>query len=514
MAGLVLSNGLTGCTSSKPGENKQPNSTSGTVTGTSPVYPMKTSTKLRVWASNQASHVCSSYEELPWYKESVKRTGISVEWIHPATGNTLAMMLASGDIPDVILNSWIGFKGGPEKAINDGTILALNEPMDKYMPNLKKFLQTDALMDKAIKTDAGKYYCVPQVRSYLDAKIPGTIYQGPIVRQDWLDELSIKMPATIDDWTVMLKAFKDKKGATAPLTVQKASTGFIGSFGIQYNFYQEDGKVKYGAVQPEYKDYLALMNKWYTEGLLDSEYGKVDGKNETAKITGGQSGASHGLITGQLMGWNTAMKDKNPTFKMVGAPVPAASKNSTKPVLGSYSSRMGGGCAAISATSKNVEVAARWLDWAFTEEGHFTYCFGVPGESYNLVNGSPKVVAEKWEDTDKRYYYSWWNGPYVMGDDSKEEQTRSKDELSYIKQWVTNIEKFVIPEITLSESEGQQREDVMGAIKTYVDSMHLKFIKGEEPLSNFDQYIAQVRKMGIDQGIEITQAALDRYKKR
>ena len=45
-----------------------------------------------------------------------------------------------------------------------------------------------------------------------------SVQSGPIIRADWLEELGLEVPQTIDDWTNVLTAFKEQKGAQAPLT--------------------------------------------------------------------------------------------------------------------------------------------------------------------------------------------------------------------------------------------------------------------------------------------------------
>ena len=54
----------------------------------------------------------------------------------------------------------------------------------------------------------------------------------------------------------------------------------------------------------------------------------------------------------------------------------------------------------------------------------------------------------------------------------------------------------------------------MSDITTYNDEMFMKFILGAEPIENFDKYVAQVKKLGIDKVVAIYQAAYDRYRKR
>ncbi|KHF35696.1 hypothetical protein CM49_01937 [Paenibacillus sp. P1XP2] len=50
--------------------------------------------------------------------------------------------------------------------------------------------------------------------------------------------------------------------------------------------------MKYGPIQPEYKEFLTTMNKWYKEGLLDKDFAAPNDKLFDAKMTGNQLGAA------------------------------------------------------------------------------------------------------------------------------------------------------------------------------------------------------------------------------
>ncbi|MNI80736.1 hypothetical protein D3C73_1372900 [compost metagenome] len=55
---------------------------------------------------------------------------------------------------------------------------------------------------------------------------------------------------------------------------------------------------------------------------------------------------------------------------------------------------------------------------------------------------------------------------------------------------------------------------ITNEVNTYGDEMLLKFIMGAEPMENFDKYVEQMKKLGIEKAIAMQQAALDRYNKR
>ena len=92
-----------------------------------------------------------------------------------------------------------------------------------------------------------------------------------MLRQDWLNDLGLEVPTTISEWKNVLQQFKEKKGASAPLSM--APNGFVWAcFVDAYNttrdFYIDNGKVVYGPAEPQYKDFLKEMNDWYKDCLL------------------------------------------------------------------------------------------------------------------------------------------------------------------------------------------------------------------------------------------------------
>ena len=64
----------------------------------------------------------------------------------------------------------------------------------------------------------------------------------------------------------VLAQFKEKKGATAPLTILSNFWdvgAFMGAYGVKNGFILDDsGKVVYGPMQDGYKEFLIKMNDW------------------------------------------------------------------------------------------------------------------------------------------------------------------------------------------------------------------------------------------------------------
>lgn len=248
-------------------------------------------------------------------------------------------------------------------------------------------------IDKQIKTDDGSYYVFPFIQG--DDML--RTYQGPIIRKDWLDELGLPLPVTIDDWYTVLKAFKEQKGIEAPLTFLGVpnplfgleSGGFVGAYGIKKGFYLDQGEVKYGPLEQGYKSFLALFRKWYAEGLIDKNIATVDTKTLDSNMISGRSGASIWNAGAGIGTWQPIVMDKQPKAQFVPAPYPVLQEGD-KPKFGQRTyAYTGSGGVAISSKSENVEEAARMLDYGYSPEGHLLFNFGIEGLSYVMKDGYP-----------------------------------------------------------------------------------------------------------------------------
>ena len=100
-----------------------------------------------------------------------------------------------------------------DDAIAQGDICDLTELVPKYAPNYYKIIQQKDIKDIAY-TDSGRIAAVYSIKQ--NSQKP---WCGLQIRKDWLDELGLEIPVTYDDWETVLTAFKEKKGATAPLWI-------------------------------------------------------------------------------------------------------------------------------------------------------------------------------------------------------------------------------------------------------------------------------------------------------
>ncbi|MDR1637963.1 MAG: extracellular solute-binding protein [Treponema sp.] len=519
---------MAGCGGKNGGSQGAPDSGAG-----GPVsYPVKTGVTLTWWQDMNAN-VSPNFTNLgdsPFGKGLQERTGIKISFQHPPSGGVneqFNLLVADGNLPDIMERNWLEeYPGGPEKAIADGVIIKLNGIIEKYAPNLNAYLKAHPDIDRMVKTDNGSYYCFPFIRGD-----PGLLVsRGLIVRQDWLDELGLSVPETIEEWHTVLTAFKTRKNSRAPFTFEYTTSGLndVLGFALAYKaprifFVGEDGKIRFGAVEKGRRDYLATMARWYKEGLIDPDIASLQLQQVSAKMTGDQSGASMGWLGSRLGVWTNAAIATNPAYRLTATPFPVLRKGD-KPLMSStelpYAQT---GSAAITGSCENVEIAARLLDWAYSPEGHLFYNFGIEGESYNMVDGYPAYTdiilknPQGWPVAQGlgAYVRSVYNGPFVQDIRYFDQYMTLPAQKEGYKTWaIEGALKYVLPTITPTPEESREFARIMNEINTYRDEMELKFILGTEDLSIWDSYVSTIQKMGLDRAQAIQEAAMTRYNAR
>ncbi|HOJ11944.1 MAG TPA: extracellular solute-binding protein [Clostridiales bacterium] len=494
-------------------------------------YPINTEVTLSYWTplNSKVSANYASLGDTPFAKELEKRTGVKINYMHSLIGNeseALNLMIASMDLPDIIDADMSYFSGGPETLIGDNIILKLNDIIDQYAPNFKKILQIDAELDKMVRTDESSYFGFP----YITDTEEDLCWRGPGIRKDWLDELGLQLPETIEEWYTALKAFKEKKNVIAPFSWNGSGTNalrafsegsFIGAYGVYLGFYQENGKVKYGPYEKEYKDFLATMAKWYKEKLIDQNFASTDKKGLDANIINGNSGATILNRGGGFTLYIPALEKADPKSDLQPTAFPVLNKGD-KPKFGHWLQKYRNIAAVITSKCRNVKIAAKWLDYGYTEEGSMLNNYGIENVSYTIKNGIPKFTDEVLKNPDGKpvdeslaqYARIVYSGPFAtrsMYNQLNIYEAQRNADLMWPK---TDMVKHVMPPVTHSKNEGTQYSKIMNDVDTYLQEYSVKVIMGIESLNNFDAYIGQLKNTGIEDAISIQQTALDRYKRR
>jgi len=217
----------------------------------------------------------------------------------------LNVSIASGDLPDIM---WVEAQQLAELTEND-MILDLTELYEQYAsPVAKEILQQDMKAFNTAKI-GGKLMAIPHTSSAVDG-LP-VLY----VRTDWLTNLGLEEPKTMQDVIAIAEAFTkndpDQNGTddTFGIAFTKTfltdthfgTTGFMSGFhAYPTKWIEKDGQLAYGSIQPEVKQGLEVLQTLYKNGMMDKEFGVKDRAKVTESVAGGKVGLFYGSMSAPL----------------------------------------------------------------------------------------------------------------------------------------------------------------------------------------------------------------------
>ncbi len=468
-----------------------------------------------------------SFDQLPLGQELEKVTGFDMDMVHVENKQAMNLLLASGELPDIIgYNFQLNYTGGEAKAIQEGLIYPMSEEFVKQnAPDYWKAISSNPDILKQVKTPEGDIYGFAFI---LGDELLKNGY-GLIVRDDWCEELGLELPETADEYYNMLKAFKEQKGVEIPLCVNfdflkdQLNRGIITSpFGlVTMDTYVDNGTVKIGYALPEFKGVLEWLHKLYEEKLLDPNFATVDKETITANMLTGKSGASSGACGSVLGTWLTTNKNVE-GYSLAGLKNLVAKKGD-EPMYGHYNTDVVGGVTAITTQCKDPVKAAQFLNYGYTEAGHLLYNFGIEGKSYEMIEGKPTFTDLVLNNPDglsrqqalSEYELAYGNGPFVQDKDYLLQYYGEEAQKVALERWADhNAKQYKLPRITINGEDAGEYSSLTSELQTYRDEMIIKFIRGEESLDNFDKYLSTLESMGIGRMQEIVQAAVDEYNAR
>ncbi len=490
-------------------------------------YPMEDTT-LTINYTSDGSNLYDNSSAPEWCKDILfmenlkKATGVTLEDVggSPAaqqTSEEFLLMLASGEYPDIMYINWLIYPGGPEAAFDEDYIIDLRD-VSEYMPNLTKYLEENPDIEKMITTEDGKIYAAPYIKQEEQL-----VQTGLVVRQDWLDQVGMEVPKTYQEMHDVLEAFKNECGANAPLTFENrwlfleyAASSISSAWNTAYPFYIDDeDKVQFGPLTENYKEFITEMAKWYSEGLIDVDVASVDKATVQAKFSNGEAG----IAVQQIGNVENCQAANEGTDYAVTGMHSLAESDDAEPQFSQYTAMYDGGFGfGISTQCKNVEAAARWLDYFYSEEGSMLINYGIEGVTYEMVDGKPQFTdlimnnEETPNPTSARSYVAQYrNWPHVTVDANVQYPETSKEILS---AWRANMGEHAYPTLILSEDEQSVVTEYWNDIDTYCREMITKFMIGTEDLSNWDSFIDTIKSMGIEEVLAARQSAYERYASR
>ena len=435
------------------------------------------------------------------------------------------LMIAGGDYTDIIgvMNYYGSSSGaaagsaGHEKAIEDGIIIDLYDDLKEYAPNYWTLLTSDDNAYMTMRTQSGYMGCIAQL-----LKKAGTENQGMIVRKDWLKASGVENLNTLDQYEQYLTYCKDNYDAYAYLQYEGLDTDWGSAFNITPGaFNVVDGKVVHSFTTDAFKSYLTKMNDWYQKGLFNDDF-----YNDT-DITTVRTDMANDLcsfVDGSAEGMSNIfdMNPENTAMELQATAYPKA--DGVDEIHVGFESKLikNSDTWAVSTACADPIPLLKLVNWLYSEEGQLVYNWGEEGVSFEYdENGQPQWTDLVVNNPDglnfmfASYLYAtgvgsvYFPGVYDMEKgfySYNDDQLEAVDTLASLTDGANNLPAYV----SLDNAEQDRYNSIATDLDTYAKGMILKFILGDEPMSNYQSFLDTCMDMGLQQMTEIYQGAYDR----
>lgn len=399
----------------------------------------------------------------------------------------LNVIMASRNLPDLIHSYnpvWY------DEYVKKGALLPLDDYIDQYGAALKTYIPDEAWERMRYN---GRIYAVPSLTEVQGIEL---MY----VRKDWLDNLGLEPPRTLDEYYEVIKAFAkndpdrnglhdtigliftEKMGRTAPI---------FGAYGVQLNSWLErDGKLVNGSTLPETKEALGFLAKLYHEGLLDPEFPLNRLSVFHEKIENGKVGMFSAAWY-DTRGPIALNKKKDPSAKWIALEYPVGPKGYS----GVYDTDLIRGFNVVPAGTSHPEEVIKLLNF-IAGEGRETLKFGFKNEIWTMQDG--KMVTN-FEEHDKHLYRGIYQA-LVDVFDPKTTKARLDslgdfhlyENLQMIERNLIRNQFYGTPTPAMTQYAGHLEE---------LQQLFTEIVMGIVPLDEFDRFVKRWYQEG---GAEIT----------
>lgn len=482
--------------------------------------------------AQKAGPLTPNFDEMVLFDWAEAQTNVHINWTNIANADYQErknLLLASGDLPDAFWNT--GFSdfdivtyGG------NGTLIPLEDLIPQYAPNISAAFEKYPALKAAVTAPDGHIYTLPSMVQMGEGSGIGAVRFFHAINQEWLDNLGLDMPTTMEEFHDVLVAFKTQdpngngQADEIPFSFMFdwwcADIGdFFGAFGMPDTIadYEHvivrDGQVIYTAVQPEYRDAIAYFQPWVDEGLIDFESFTQDVQTYLAK---GKAGDEPQL--GSYIWWEieeVVGPDRANQYVLVP---PMAGPTGIRGVGHANGSGFGRAAFAITSANPMPELTLQWVDLFYEPFVSAQVIWGPVGIIYEQDANGQLVNLPLPEDVSMGEFRQTvapeglgiiFNSDFGTVVDMEPRAKQRIEDLTRV--YLPFAEDEWYPTVFFTPEELDQLNLIEFDINEFVNLKRAQWLSTGGIEAEWDGYLAQLESMGLPEMLTIYQAALDRY---
>lgn len=503
------------------------------------------------------------------YCKKILNIDFDIKAIDPSAWNEQkSLMLNTGDLPDLFLGC--GFSTGDMMNYFSEQELGydMTELINRYAPGIKDAFADEPVINKMAVTPDGKILSLPY---YVDPS--NSVPERFWIRNDWLGRVGLGVPKTLDEFRNTLIAFRDKitlPGNQKPVPYSGTWGGYgtRNQMAVAYGYTSAGNALSYNSAVPEYsyfpmsphyRDYLTYLAGLYSGGLMDPDMFTQTSVEHLAKVSANLVGATGGAAQYILLPNEASDLDrKDYTYSAISS---LTAPNRSRPIYAQPNSATPG-TFVISYNSKHADVLVRFADIFFSwptagylfspyyeskydfmpnhQNGMIfdleTFNYDYPdrianypqitnwdywrmyGVNFEVIDVGYAYRRNYPEPFKQRFQGLEWNPQleYFFNISGNEKFLREREfkgwQYSYMESnWDYGVAG--LPNLYLSSKDNARINELATLINDLVDSTEAKIITGALPISAYDQLIADLRRLGVEEYMAIYRNAYQNYLK-
>jgi len=323
--------------------------------------------------------------------EITRQTGVRLDVMIAKDSRQINMLLASGDLPDLIYTpSQFDTLSNPEICYD------YDELIGRY--GVDWAIDDDQRSNAMRFSRDGKLYTVINHYTKTEdwrgtASVPMTASLS--VRADMLDAMGVQPPKTLDELMAVYLRVREEYPDVVPLTFN--TTHRFNIFRIYFGLglapfvEQEDGVYRYFARDARYTDMLQYLNQLYQNGCLLLDNFAAPTTQDSVLYKKGLSFSYSGCTQNANVGLDLAVKAVDPAYHSIElAPLEGASFSH---------SNLGWSGTFITRANHAPEASIRFVAWMFTPEAQRLTQWGREGIDYQWSDDGLPVFSPELHDT-------------------------------------------------------------------------------------------------------------------
>ena len=497
------------------------------------------------------TYVCDLNENTltPWIQEKTN-VKINFEEIPDTEWDTkVNLLIASDELPDAFIYG--GFSAAELADYgSQGVFLALNDIIEEHGHYVKQVFDQQEALPGAYTALDGNIYTLPDINECYHCFYSMRAW----INQQWLTNLGLEYPNTVDEFVNVLRAFKeqDANGNGDPndeIPFSGNATSWnstiypflLNSF-LHYDTsnlsVKEDGTVIFTPIQPEFKEGLQWIASLIDEGLIEKEaltqteeQLKTKGSNLDIALLGGFTSATWWSGVGSDNGEGSRCREYSGLSPLEGP-------NGVR-ISPWASTGFNMGNSVIPTACEDPVPLLKMLDYMLSDEATLRSQVGELGVDYNEpdegapgINGKPALYAkiptsnttggttgDEADTAMPNVFPSNRTSDFRLGEqaDYSDPETQWQQEPRLYNESATYFapyadEHMMYPgAVNLTAEESEKINFMKTQINDYVKENIVLFLAGEKSFdTDWDSFIAEFDNLKLDEYMELRQMAYTR----